>query len=128
MTSRHVSTSDFYNTIRACLMQVLTINSIARNACMAGDWPIVEKVLNLDIDANAHDHIAYANRAFVMARKCHWNHALHDAVQVRYIALLTIANVDGDIVCQTSALLGRPYLQGHFPLRKKAGPGREDII
>jgi tetratricopeptide (TPR) repeat protein len=48
---------------------------------MAGDWPIVEKVLNLDIDANAHDHIAYANRAFVMARKCHWNHALHDAVQ-----------------------------------------------
>ncbi|KAG2055118.1 WD40 repeat-like protein [Suillus hirtellus] len=34
---------------------------------------------NIDVDAN--DHIAYTNRAFVMARKCDWDQALQDAVR-----------------------------------------------
>jgi len=57
------------------------MNSTVRNACIAGDWPTAEKVLNLDIDADAKDHTAYANRAFVMARKCNWGQALQDAIQ-----------------------------------------------
>ncbi|KAG1784769.1 uncharacterized protein HD556DRAFT_1314791 [Suillus plorans] len=57
------------------------MNSTVRNACIAGDWPTAEKVLNVDIYTDASDHTAYANRAFVMARKCDWNQALQDAIQ-----------------------------------------------
>jgi hypothetical protein len=44
---------------------------------------MAEKVLNLDIDTDENDHAAYANRAFVMARKHNWDQALQDAIQVR---------------------------------------------
>ncbi|KAG2054938.1 WD40 repeat-like protein [Suillus hirtellus] len=66
---------------QAYSVNVLAMNSTVRNACIAGDWPTAEKVLNLDIDADAKDHAAYANRAFVMARKCNWGQALQDAIQ-----------------------------------------------
>ncbi|KAG2066418.1 WD40 repeat-like protein [Suillus decipiens] len=51
-----------------------------RNACIVGDWPAAEKVLNLDIETDAN-HTCYANRAFVMARKCDWDKALQDAIR-----------------------------------------------
>jgi hypothetical protein len=59
------------------------MNSAVRNACILGDWRNAEKVLNLDIEAHDNDHTTYANRAFVMARKCSWDQALRDAIQVR---------------------------------------------
>jgi hypothetical protein len=61
------------------------MNSTVRNACIVGDWPTAEKVLNLDIDTDENDHAAYANRAFVMARQRNWDQALQDAFQVRLI-------------------------------------------
>ncbi|KAG2055130.1 WD40 repeat-like protein [Suillus hirtellus] len=64
--------------------KVVAMNSTVRNACIAGDWSTAIKVLNLDIDSNANS-TAYANRAFVMARKCDWNQALQDAIRVRLI-------------------------------------------
>jgi hypothetical protein len=64
-------------------MQILAMKSAVHNACIIGDLPTAELVLNIDIDASANDHTAYANRAFVMARKCNWDQALYDAVQVR---------------------------------------------
>jgi hypothetical protein len=63
------------------------MNSTVRNACIVRDWPTAEKVLNLDIDTDANDHTAYANRAFVMARKHYWDEALQDAIQVRLITI-----------------------------------------
>ncbi|KAG2749923.1 hypothetical protein P692DRAFT_201464203 [Suillus brevipes Sb2] len=48
---------------------------------MVRDWPTAEKALNLDIYTNPNDHIAYANRAFVMARKSNWDRALQDAIK-----------------------------------------------
>lgn len=65
------------------MTQVLVTNSEARNACIVGDWPTAEKAVNLDIYTNSNDHIAYANRAFVMARKSDWDRALQDAIKVR---------------------------------------------
>jgi hypothetical protein len=59
------------------------MNLAARNACIIGDFPAAEKVLNIDIEADADNHTAYTNRAFVMARKCDWDQALQNAVQVR---------------------------------------------
>jgi hypothetical protein len=59
------------------------MKSAVRNACIVGDLPTAEKMLDLDIDADANDHATYANRAFVMARKCDWDKALQDAFQVR---------------------------------------------
>jgi hypothetical protein len=59
------------------------MKSAVRNACIVGDLPAAELVLNIDIDAGTNVHTAYANRAFIMARKCNWDQALYDAVQVR---------------------------------------------
>ncbi|KAG2130200.1 uncharacterized protein EDB93DRAFT_1180896, partial [Suillus bovinus] len=61
--------------------QVLIMNSTVRNACIARDWPTAERALHLDIYTDVNDHNAYANRAFVMARKCKWNKALQDAIK-----------------------------------------------
>jgi hypothetical protein len=61
------------------------MKSAVRNACINGDLPTAGKVLNLDIEAHANDHTAYANRAFVMARQHNWDQALQDAFQVRLI-------------------------------------------
>jgi hypothetical protein len=65
-------------------MQILTINTTARNACIAGDLPTADRLLTQDINADSNDHNPYANRSFVMARKADWDRALDDALQVRY--------------------------------------------
>jgi hypothetical protein len=63
--------------------QILTIDTPARNACIAGDLFTAEKLLTQQINANTNKYASYANRSFVMARKRHWDHALQDAIKVR---------------------------------------------
>jgi hypothetical protein len=63
-------------------MQILTINTTARNACTAGDLPTADRLLTQEINADSNDHNPYANRSFVMARKADWDHALDDAQRV----------------------------------------------
>jgi hypothetical protein len=62
--------------------QILAIDALARNACIAGDLFTAEKLLTQDINANPNKYASYANRSFVMARKHHWDHALQDAIKV----------------------------------------------
>jgi hypothetical protein len=62
---------------------MLTINTMARNACIIGDLSKAAELLTREIDAVANNHNSYANRSFVMARKHDWDHALHDASKVR---------------------------------------------
>jgi len=66
------------------ITQILTIGTAARNACVTGDLHTAEELLTREIDADAKDYSSYANRSFVMARKLDWDHALHDALMVRY--------------------------------------------
>src|SRR6267154_432898 len=106
---RHVSVFDSDNTMRACLMQILAIRAIARNACITGDLPTAEELLTQEIDADGDNYNSYANRSFVMARKLHWDRALHDAIKVRYTdpSCPILADFDGVIVCQHSAFIDR---------------------
>jgi len=64
-------------------MQMLTINTMARNACIIGDLSKAEELLTREIDAVANNYKSYANRSFVMARKHNWDRALRDASKVR---------------------------------------------
>jgi hypothetical protein len=102
-------------------MQILAINTTARNACVTGDLTIATKLLTQDIDADSNDYDSYANRSFVMARKADWDRALDDAQKVTvpprsssYIQ----ANLYGDIEHQHSAIFDGLYLLGHRPLWK----------
>jgi hypothetical protein len=45
---------------------------------------IAEELLAQEIHANANDFTSYANRSFVMARKHDLDHALEDAIKVRW--------------------------------------------
>jgi hypothetical protein len=64
------------------LMQILVINTTARNACVTGDLATAATLLTQDIDADSNDYDSYANRSFVMARKADWDRALDDAQKV----------------------------------------------
>jgi hypothetical protein len=64
--------------------QILAIDTPARNACIVGDLSTAEKILTEEINANASKYTSYANRSLVMARRHHWDHALQDAIKVRY--------------------------------------------
>ncbi|KAG1768815.1 hypothetical protein EDD22DRAFT_211246 [Suillus occidentalis] len=63
------------------LMQILAINTTARDACVTGDLTTATKLLTQDIDADSNDYDSYANRSFVMARKADWDRAIDDAQQ-----------------------------------------------
>jgi hypothetical protein len=65
-------------------MQILVINTTARNACLTGDLSTADRLLTQEINADNNDYDSYANRSFVMARKADWDHALDDALKVRY--------------------------------------------
>ncbi|KAG1726863.1 uncharacterized protein EDB91DRAFT_1350428 [Suillus paluster] len=58
---------------------ILSVNSTTRDACIAGDLSTAEELLTEEIDTNANNYTAYANRSFIMARKNDWGHALDDA-------------------------------------------------
>ncbi|KAG2112513.1 hypothetical protein DEU56DRAFT_200533 [Suillus clintonianus] len=64
------------------LPHILDINTTTYNACINGDLPAAEGLLTQEIDTDINSHRAYANRAFVMARKYDWDHALEDALKV----------------------------------------------
>lgn len=64
-------------------MQVLSINTAVRGACLTRDLHMAETLLTRQINADESDHNSYANRSFVMARQREWDHALEDAVRVR---------------------------------------------
>ena len=68
-------------------MQILTINTTARDACITGDLPAADRLLTQDINADGDDYNSYANRSFVMARKADWDRALDDALKVTYTVL-----------------------------------------
>ena len=65
-------------------MQILAINTITRNACLAGNLPTAEQLLTREIDVAPKNYGSYANRSFIMARKSDWDRALDDALKVRY--------------------------------------------
>lgn len=65
-------------------MQIMTINTMVRNACIIGDLHMAEERLTRRINADGNNHNSYANRSFVVARKGDWDHALDDAVKVRH--------------------------------------------
>jgi hypothetical protein len=62
------------------------MDPIARDACITGDLQTAEGLLTQAIDAHTNDHISYANRSFVMARKLDWDRALLDADKVHTLA------------------------------------------
>ncbi|KAG1732343.1 hypothetical protein EDB19DRAFT_1912066 [Suillus lakei] len=79
---RHVSILDPDNVIRASFMpQILSINTTARNACIAGDLSNAEQLFTQEINTDASNYNAYANRSFIMSRTHHWDHALQDAIK-----------------------------------------------
>lgn len=62
----------------------MTIYTRVRHACIIGDLHMAEELLTRRIEADRNNHNLYANRSFVVARKGDWDHALDDAVKVRY--------------------------------------------
>jgi hypothetical protein len=64
-------------------MQILTIDTTSRDACISGDLLTAEKLLTQDISADSNDYNSYANRSFVKARNSDWDCALEDALDVR---------------------------------------------
>ncbi|KAG2142871.1 uncharacterized protein EDB93DRAFT_1252134 [Suillus bovinus] len=74
---------DSYSTIRTYLVQIISITA-AHDACIEGDLSTAEALLTQDIDTNPNNHISYAHRSFVLARKRNWYLALRDAIKVRF--------------------------------------------
>jgi len=68
-------------------MQIISINTAVRDACITGDLHTAEIMLTEEIQADGNNHKACANRSFVMAQKGDWDSALHDALSVRYTPL-----------------------------------------
>jgi hypothetical protein len=69
-------------------MQILSINTTVRNACVSRDselLPPAEELLTQEIVADPENYSSYANRAILMVRKSDWDQALRDALKVRYI-------------------------------------------
>jgi len=69
-------------------MQILSINTTVRNACVSLDselLPPAEELLTKEIVADPGNYSSYANRAILMVRKSDWDQALRDALEVRYI-------------------------------------------
>ncbi|KAG2153443.1 uncharacterized protein EDB93DRAFT_1248716 [Suillus bovinus] len=61
--------------------EILTINTTARNACIAGNLPTADRLLTQAIEADRNDYDSYANRSFVKARNSDWDRALDDALE-----------------------------------------------
>lgn len=61
--------------------KVLSMSPTVRVACIACDLPTAEKALKGEIIADPKNHISYANRAFIMARKSDWDRALLDSIK-----------------------------------------------
>jgi hypothetical protein len=73
-----------HNVIQTPSAQIFAITATVRSACVTGDLSTAEELLTQEIDADVNNYVSYANRAFVMARKLNWDHALQDANKARY--------------------------------------------
>ncbi|KAG1745701.1 WD40-repeat-containing domain protein [Suillus lakei] len=60
---------------------ILVINTMVRNACIAGDLHTAEELLTQEINADNTNYNSYANRSVVRARNSQWDYALQDAVE-----------------------------------------------
>jgi len=76
------------------------------------------RMLTQQISLDRQNHNAYANRSFVLSRKCDWDSALHNALQVRATHHHYLAVDLPDSVSQHSGILARLCLQRHCSLRK----------
>lgn len=65
-------------------MQILSVNTEVRNACLTGNLTVAQQLFAQQTDADGNNHNSYAYRSFIMAQKCDWDHALLDALRVRY--------------------------------------------
>jgi hypothetical protein len=113
------------------MIQILAINATARNACITGDLPTADRLFTQEINADNNNYNSYANRSFVMARKADWDHALDDALKVRYSScrdLLICAVLHINIEHQYPTILDGLYLQGHRTLWKTTVPRRNESI
>jgi hypothetical protein len=61
------------------------MNSTAHDACITGNLSLAQELLTREIESDANNYAAYANRSFVMARKHDWDHALGDAIKASII-------------------------------------------
>lgn len=61
--------------------KILPVTTTVREAFITGDLSTAEKLLTQEIEADASNHISYANRSLVMARYFDWARALQDAVK-----------------------------------------------
>ncbi|KAG2149068.1 uncharacterized protein EDB93DRAFT_358436 [Suillus bovinus] len=78
----------------------IAISTTARKACISGDLLLAEELLTQEIDSDPNNHIPYASRSFVMARKHNWDHALRDALMsIRIQPSLTGYTSKGIALC-----------------------------
>ena len=68
--------------MRVCFTQIISMNTTVRNACISGDFPTAEELLNQENGVGGN-HRSYANRSIVKARKLDWDNALDDANKVK---------------------------------------------
>ncbi|KAG1870539.1 WD40-repeat-containing domain protein [Suillus tomentosus] len=87
--------------------KIFPINTTAYNACIAGDLSTAEQLFTREINTDATNYASYANRSFVMARKCDWDHALQDAIQS-----ISIQPSSTGYISKGIALYGRGHIQG----------------
>ena len=86
-------------------------------------------MLAQQINLDRNNHNAYANRSFILSRKCDWDDALDDALQVRDAHHYYCLAVDwSNVVSQHSGFLARVHLQRHRPLRKIGIPQSDKSI
>jgi len=69
-------------------MQILTMNTTVRDACISGDLTTAEDLLTQEIGIHGENYRSYTSRSVVMARKLDWDCALDDATKVRCSSLL----------------------------------------
>lgn len=64
--------------------QIFNMKMTAYNACITGDLSTAEQLFTRDVNADSSNYTSYANRSFIMARRRNWDHALQDAIKVRW--------------------------------------------
>ncbi|KAG2137114.1 uncharacterized protein EDB93DRAFT_1253728 [Suillus bovinus] len=60
---------------------ILALGPTVRDACISGDLATAEEFLTQEIKTDGNNYNSYANRSFLMARKLHWDSAIHDALK-----------------------------------------------
>lgn len=111
-------------------MQILPVTTAVREAFITGDLSRAEELLTQEIEADATNHISYANFSLIMARKLDWDRALQNAAKVTmtHHTSLKYANYHLDIVPQHKAFFDRIYHQRYGFLRQTECPRRRGSL